>query len=296
MALALPLSPPAAPPAAPLPAALDHILDADRLRKPGCHCAGLPGACPPLPGLRCAGQPLQRQPLLVPLQNAALLLLHMRPCPAAGRHPMPLLYTFLPGRPLTVAPDRPPPDLVPPPCRSACSCTCRCSSCPWRCPPGTFHACATRCVGGARRWDGGRAVQRTNGSPCEWQRQSLLGARCHACSPGTRACFAGARALAGVAARRHGAGLHGSACRWWALAARRRFLSKSLPCPTAPPPLPLLQLQCYPGANAGTCFKSSAAMAALCGYILPTVALRFLEQRSRALFSSRLRANAVHLN
>ncbi|PSC76218.1 hypothetical protein C2E20_0785 [Micractinium conductrix] len=60
--------------------------------------------------------------------------------------------------------------------------------------------------------------------------------------------------------------------------------------------IPRMCHECYPGANAGTCFKSSAAMAALCGYILPTVALRFLEQRSRALFSSRLRANAVHLN
>lgn len=35
-------------------------------------------------------------------------------------------------------------------------------------------------------------------------------------------------------------------------------------------------------------------MAALCGYVLPTVGLHYLEQRSRGIFASLLRSTATH--
>ncbi|KAL4458960.1 hypothetical protein ABPG75_013825 [Micractinium tetrahymenae] len=58
--------------------------------------------------------------------------------------------------------------------------------------------------------------------------------------------------------------------------------------------IPKMCADCYPAAVAGACFKSSAAMAALFGYVLPTAGLRYIEQRSRATFASLLRSAAVH--
>lgn len=52
--------------------------------------------------------------------------------------------------------------------------------------------------------------------------------------------------------------------------------------------------QCYPDVPAGLCLKSSAALAALFGLVLPTAVLRYLEQRSRNLFASRLHSAAAH--
>lgn len=58
--------------------------------------------------------------------------------------------------------------------------------------------------------------------------------------------------------------------------------------------IPAMCSECYPGAEASTCFGSSIAMAVLFGCILPTVGLRYSEQRSRALFSNLLRSAAAH--
>ncbi len=51
-------------------------------------------------------------------------------------------------------------------------------------------------------------------------------------------------------------------------------------------------LQCFPDHSAIACLKSSAAIAAVLGYLLPTGCLRFLEQRRRAAFASQLRSAA----
>lgn len=60
-----------------------------------------------------------------------------------------------------------------------------------------------------------------------------------------------------------------------------------------PPAVPPPRTQCYPGAAAGPCFRSSAVTAALFGYVLPTAGLRYIEQRSRAAFASLLRSAAA---
>jgi hypothetical protein len=51
--------------------------------------------------------------------------------------------------------------------------------------------------------------------------------------------------------------------------------------------------QCYPGAASGSCFRSGALTAAAFGYVLPTVGLRYIEQRSRTLFCNLLRTAAA---
>lgn len=53
-------------------------------------------------------------------------------------------------------------------------------------------------------------------------------------------------------------------------------------------------MQCFPTQDPARCVKSSAAMAATFGCLLPTVVLRYIEQRSRALFANQLRAAAAH--
>ncbi|KAL4431618.1 hypothetical protein ABPG77_001460 [Micractinium sp. CCAP 211/92] len=58
--------------------------------------------------------------------------------------------------------------------------------------------------------------------------------------------------------------------------------------------IPKMCVDCYAAAPAGACFKSSAAMAALFGYLLPTAGLRYIEQRSRAAFAGLLRSAALH--
>lgn len=62
------------------------------------------------------------------------------------------------------------------------------------------------------------------------------------------------------------------------------------PCPCNGIPLPL---QCLSGGS-GACLQSCAALTAALGYVLPTLGLRCVEQRSRALFASSLRAAAAH--
>ncbi|PRW59618.1 hypothetical protein C2E21_1877 [Chlorella sorokiniana] len=58
--------------------------------------------------------------------------------------------------------------------------------------------------------------------------------------------------------------------------------------------LPRMCFECFPKQDTGRCVKSSAAMAAMFGCLLPTVVLRYIEQRSRALFANQLRAAAAH--
>ncbi|KAI3436216.1 hypothetical protein D9Q98_002270 [Chlorella vulgaris] len=54
-----------------------------------------------------------------------------------------------------------------------------------------------------------------------------------------------------------------------------------------------LGFRCFPQTNASVCFNSSAAMAAVFGFLVPTACVRLIEQRSRSLFASRLLAAAA---
>lgn len=56
---------------------------------------------------------------------------------------------------------------------------------------------------------------------------------------------------------------------------------------------PQMCAQCFPQTNASVCFNSSAAMAAVFGFLVPTACVRLIEQRSRSLFASRLLAAAA---
>lgn len=58
--------------------------------------------------------------------------------------------------------------------------------------------------------------------------------------------------------------------------------------------LPRMCAHFYPAVPASACSQSSTAMAAMFGYLLPTVGIRYLEQRSRSLFATQLRAAVAH--
>lgn len=68
----------------------------------------------------------------------------------------------------------------------------------------------------------------------------------------------------------------------------------ALPADILPPPTPVPLPQCFPGQDAARCIKSGAVMAATFGCLFPTIVLRYIEQRSRALFANQLRAAAAH--
>ena len=57
--------------------------------------------------------------------------------------------------------------------------------------------------------------------------------------------------------------------------------------------LPRICSQLYPTVAAGACLGSSVSVAAVCGYLLPSVAMHCMERSSRATFAAGLVAHAA---